>query len=89
MSIKTRIAAIALAALAVTGSVAASTQAAHAGPNGKAVAAGLLGAAVVGTAIAASSHPHYHYHPVRHCAWKPRFNVFGQFIGHVRVCHYH
>ncbi|MDQ8727329.1 hypothetical protein [Bradyrhizobium sp. LHD-71] len=88
MSIKTKLATLAVAALAVTGGIAASTQTAYAGPKGKAIAAGLVGAAIVGTTFAAMSQPHY-YHPVRHCAWKPQFNVFGQFVGHARVCHYH
>lgn len=89
MSIRTKLATLAIAVLAVTGSIAASTQSAHAGPKGKAIAAGLVGAAIVGTTIAAASQPHY-YRPVhRHCFWKPQFNVFGQFVGHARVCHFH
>lgn len=91
MSIKTKIATLAVAALAITGGIAASTETAHAGPKGKAIAAGLVGAAIVGTTFAAMSQPHYGYgyHPVRHCAWKPRFNMYGHFIGHARVCHFH
>lgn len=90
-SLKTKIAALAVAALAITGSIAASTQAAHAGPKGNMIGAGLLGAAVIGTAIAASSAPTYAhgYPPHRHCAWQPQYNVFGQFVGHTRVCYYH
>jgi hypothetical protein len=61
MSVKTKIATLAIAALAITGSIAASTQSAHAGPKGKAIAAGLVGAAIVGTTIAAASQPHYGY----------------------------
>lgn len=90
-SLKTKIATLAVAALAITGSIAASTQAAHAGPKGKMIGAGLLGAAVVGTAIAASTAPVYaHGYPShRHCALKPQYNVFGHFVGHARVCYYH
>jgi hypothetical protein len=92
MSIKTKIATLAIATLAITGSIAASTQDAHAGPKGKAIAAGLLGAAVVGTAIAASTAPGYGYgygYGHRHCSWQPQYNVFGQWVGNARVCHFH
>lgn len=86
MSIKTKIATLAIAALVVTGSIAATTQSAHAGPKVNPVAAGLVGAAIVGTTIAAATQPSYGYYPVRRCYWKPHFNIFGQFDGHVRVC---
>ena len=86
MSIKTKIATLAVAAIALTGSIAA----ANAGPKVNPVAAGLFGAAVIGTTIAVASQPHYVYpHRHRHCQWKPQYNVFGQFVGHVRVCHVH
>ena len=60
MSIKTRIAALALAALAFTGGLASTTTQAHAGGGGLGwgIGAGLIGAAVVGTAIAANSGPY-------------------------------
>jgi len=89
MSIKTKIAALALAALAVTGSLATTTTKAEAHPIhhwGWGVGAGLATAAVVGTAIAASNGPVY-YAP-RRCGLAPRYNAFGQYIGSVRVCNY-
>jgi hypothetical protein len=57
MPIKTRIAALALATLAVTGSLASSTTQANAGGGrlGWGIGAGLLGAALVGSAIAANN----------------------------------
>ena len=55
MSIKTRIAAAAFAILAVTGSIASTTQTAEAKGLGFGIGAGLVGAAIVGSAIAASS----------------------------------
>lgn len=84
MSIKTKIATLAVAALALTGSFAA----ANAGPKINPVAAGLFGAAVVGTTIAAATAPTYAYgYPAyRRCGWQPRYNVFGQYIGSVKVC---
>ncbi len=56
MSIKTKIAALALATLAVTGSMASTTTPAEAKGLGLGwgIGAGLIGAAVVGSAIAAS-----------------------------------
>lgn len=91
MSIKTKIATLAIAALAVTGGIAATTQEAAAGPKGGAIAAGLIGAAVVGTAIAASTSPSYAYgyRPHRHCNWVNQYNSFGYYVGKARVCHFH
>ena len=83
MSIKTKIVTLAIAALAVT-TVATSS---FAGPKVNPVAAGLFGAAVVGTTIAiASQQPHYGYGPMRRCGWQPQYNMFGQWVGNVRVC---
>jgi hypothetical protein len=60
MTIKTRFAALALAALALTGSVACTTTPAEAHGLGWGVGAGLVGAAIVGGAIAASNpNPYY------------------------------
>ncbi|HKU07335.1 MAG TPA: hypothetical protein VJR30_14800 [Bradyrhizobium sp.] len=87
MSIKTKIAALALATLAVTGSIAATTTKAEAYPLKPwgYVGAGIATAAIVGTAIAASNDGYYGY---RRCGWAPRYNVFGQYVGSVRVCNY-
>jgi hypothetical protein len=85
MSIKTKIAALALATLAVTGGMA-STQA-EAKPLHWGVGAGLVGAAIVGTAIAASG-PGYYYDGYRRCGWVRQFDVHGNYIGRVRTCGY-
>ena len=87
MSIKTRIAALTIAALAVTGSVASTTTAAeaHGFHHGWGIGAGLLGAAVVGSAIAASNpYPYYGY---RQCGWVRQFDAFGNYIGRVNTCY--
>jgi hypothetical protein len=86
MSLKTRIAALAVAALAVTGSVASTTTAAeaHGFHRGWGIGAGLIGAAVVGTAIAASNPYPYYYH---RCGWTRQFDAFGNYIGTVRSCY--
>jgi hypothetical protein len=87
MSIKTKIAAAALALLAVTGSIASTTQSADARGLGFGIGAGLVGAAIVGSAIAASSDGYY-YDGYRHCAWVRQFDAYGNFIRRVRSCNY-
>ena len=88
MSIKTKIAALALAALAVTGSMAATTKAeAHPIHWGWGVGAGLATAAIVGSAVAASNGPVY-YTTYRRCGLAPRYNAFGQYMYSVRVCNF-
>ena len=90
MSIKTRIAALALAlgALAVTGTIASTTQA-QAKPLGLGwkVGAGLVGAAIVGSAIAASNDGYY-YDGYRRCGFVRQFDAYGNYIGRVRTCGY-
>jgi len=85
MSIKTRIAALAVAALAATGSIASTTTAAeaHGFHPGFAIGAGLIGAAVVGGAIAAS-HPYPYY---ARCGWVRRYDAYGRYIGRVNTCY--
>ena len=91
MSIKTKIAALAVAALVVTGGIAATTQQAFAGGGGGnpglGLGVGLATGLVVGTAIAASQPPVYGY-PVRRCYWQPQYNIFHQYIGSYRVCNF-
>jgi hypothetical protein len=84
MSIKTKIAAIALATLAI----AATTQA-QAKPIGLGwkIGAGLVGAAMVGSAIAASQDGYY-YDGYRRCAFVPQYDVYGNYMGRIRTCNY-
>jgi len=86
MSIKTRIAALVLATLAVTGSIASTTQAEAKG-LGWGIGAGLVGAAVVGSAIAASNDGYYGY-GYRRCGWVRQFDAYGNYMGRVRTCNY-
>ena len=88
MSIKTRIAALALATLAVAGTIASTTTQAEARGRGWGIGAGLLGAAVVGSAIAASNDGYYYYDGYRRCGWVRQFDAFGNYIGRVRTCNY-
>jgi heme A synthase len=90
MSIKTRIAAVVLAALAVTGTIASTTTQAQAKPFGWGwgVGAGLVGAAIVGSAIAASNDGYYYDGGYRRCVWVRQFDAYGTFVGRVRNCGY-
>jgi hypothetical protein len=90
MSIKSKIAALALAALAVTGSIASTSTPAEAHGfgfgHGWGIGAGLLGAAGVGSAIAASNDGYY-YDGYRRCGWVRQFDAYGNYIGRVRTCY--
>ncbi|MCA1383111.1 MULTISPECIES: hypothetical protein [unclassified Bradyrhizobium] len=87
MSIKTKIAAAALAALTVAGSIASTTNSAEAKQPKWVwgVGAGIATAAVVGSAIAATNDPYYHGY--YRCGWVAQYNAFGQYIGRVRTCY--
>jgi hypothetical protein len=87
MSIKSKIAALALATLAVTGSIASTTTQAEAKGLGWGIGAGLVGAAIVGTAIAASNDGYY-YDDYRRCGFVRQFDAYGNYMGRVRTCHY-
>jgi hypothetical protein len=86
MSIKTKIAALALATLAITGTIASTTTQAQAKPLGWGIGAGIVGAAIVGTAIATSGNGYYDGY--RRCGWVRQFDAFGNYIGRVRTCNY-
>jgi hypothetical protein len=90
MSIKTRFAAVAVAALVAAGSFASATTPAeaHGFHGGRAIGAGLVGAAIVGSAIAATTIPYPYYdggYP--HCGWVRQFDAYGNYIGTVRNCY--
>jgi hypothetical protein len=76
--------------LAVTGSMASTTTQAEAKGFGLGwgIGAGLLGAAVVGSAIAASNDGYY-YDGDRRCGWVRQFDAYGNYIGRVRSCNYY
>jgi len=86
MSIKTRIAALAVAALAATGSIASSTTAAeaHGFHPGWGIGAGLIGGAIIGSAIAANAATPYGYAP---CGWVRQYDAFGRYVGRVNTCY--
>jgi hypothetical protein len=86
MSIKSRMAALTLVALAVTATVASTTTQAEAKGFGWGIGAGLIGAAVVGSAIAANDG--YYYGGYRRCGWVRQFDTYGNYMGRVRTCNY-
>jgi uncharacterized membrane protein YhhN len=81
MSIKSKMAALALVAVTV-----ATTTQAEAKGFGWGIGAGLLGAAVVGSAIAANDG--YYYGGYRRCGWVRQFDAYGNYMGRVRTCNY-
>jgi hypothetical protein len=86
MSIKSKIATLAIAALALT----AVTTASFAKPKIDPVTGLLIGAAVVGTTAAiAASQPHYIHRPRPHCWLETRQNMWTGQIFYVRQCHRH
>ncbi|RTL53699.1 MAG: hypothetical protein EKK40_03865 [Bradyrhizobiaceae bacterium] len=90
MSIKTRLAAAAFAALTLTGGAIATTSPAQAGHyNGAAIGLGIASGVVLGAAIAGNSYgpPAYAY-GYRRCGWVRQFDAYGNYIGRVRSCAY-
>ena len=90
MSIKTRIAAFAVAGLALSGSLAATTQQAQAGSghhyHGVGIGLGIATGALVGAAIASGAYADgYAY---RRCGWVRQYDAYGNYIGRVRACDY-
>jgi hypothetical protein len=86
MSIKTRIAALTVAALAATGSIASTTTSAEAHGLGSGIGARLVGAAIVGNAVAATTAPYPYDFGYRHCGWVRQFDAYGRNVGGVNTC---
>ena len=87
MSIKTKFAAVALAALTLTAGVATTTHQAEArnGAIGLGIAAGVLAGAAIAGAAHANSYP-VSYYGYRHCRWVRQYDDYGYYIGRTRVC---
>jgi hypothetical protein len=88
MTIKSKTAG-ALAALTLAAALAIPTSQAQAKPKFGPVAAGLLGAAIVGGTIAAATADPWYTDGYRRCFWKPQYDVFGNYLGTVPVCRYY
>ncbi|MBN9583790.1 MAG: hypothetical protein BGN84_06725 [Afipia sp. 62-7] len=91
MSIKTKIAALAVAAIALTGGITATTQQAQAGGfhhhhgHGLGIGVGLAAGALF--AAAAANNAYAYDAGYRRCGWVPRYNAYGDYIGRVRTCY--
>ncbi len=93
MSIKTKLAALAVTAVVAAGAIASTTPANAGGGGfgpgpGVGLGVGLATGLVVGSAIAANQQPAYVAYPVRRCWWQPQYNVFGQYVGSYRACNF-
>lgn len=93
MSIKTQIAAVAIAALTLTGGMAATTQQAEAGYKGAGIGIGIAAGALFGAALAGNAYgaPVYGYgyaHGHRRCGWVRQYDAYGYYIGRVRACNF-
>lgn len=91
MSIKTKIAAAAIAALTLTAGIAATTNQAHAGSHGGAVGIGIAAGLLAGAAIANNAYAQPSYvvdYGYRRCGWVRQFDAYGNYIGRVRSCAY-
>jgi len=89
MSIKTRIAAAAVAAIALTGGIAATTQEAQAGYKGAGIGVGIAAGALFGAALAGSAYATPVYvDGYRRCGWVRQFDAYGNYVGRVRTCAY-
>jgi hypothetical protein len=85
MSTKTKIAAVALAALTLAGSLAVTSNEAQAKGGKKAFAIGLGAAALFGAAAASSYGYDHGYYGHRRCFWDAHYNEYGELV-RVRVC---
>ncbi|MES2751388.1 MAG: hypothetical protein V4661_08460 [Pseudomonadota bacterium] len=88
MSIKTRIAAVALTVLTLTGGIAATTQEAQAGYKGAGIGIGIAAGALFGAAIASNAYADGYGYGYRRCGWVRQFDAYGNYIGRVRSCDY-
>jgi hypothetical protein len=88
-SLKTRIAAAALAALTLGAATIGSTSQAEARWGWGGVGVGIAAGALIGAAAASSaySQPAYVYGGPR-CHWIRQYDAFGYYVGRARVCNY-
>lgn len=88
-SLKTKIAAVALAAVTLTAGVAGTSQQAQAGHKGAAIGLGIATGVLIGAAAANSYYgPTYVGYGHRHCRWVRQYDEFGYYVGRTRVCGY-
>ena len=85
MSIKTKIAALALAALAVTGGMASTTTQAQAKPR---IGSDPPSSAPPSSAPRSPLRAPATTNGYRRCGWVARHNAYGNYIGRVRTCNF-
>jgi hypothetical protein len=88
MTIKSKTAA-AVAVLTLAAALAVPTGAAQAKAKFGALGVGLLGAVVVGGAIAAANAEPVYVDGYSRCFWKPQYDAVGNYLGNARVCRYY
>lgn len=92
MSVKTKIASLAIAALVLTGGIAATPQQAEAGYKGVGIGVGVAAGALFGAALASNAYGGPVYvqdgYAYRRCGWVRQFDAYGNYIGRVRTCAY-
>lgn len=86
MTIRSKIAAVAIAAVTLTGAFAATSQEAHASKFGVGLAVGIGAGALIASGAYAGGHYGY-YEPAYRCHWVKRYDAYGYYIGKARVCH--
>lgn len=92
MSIKSKLAALALATVTIAGGLAATTQTADAkwkGHHWGAAGVGFAAGALIGAAAANAYAPGYYAYGGYSCRWVPQYNQFGYYIGKTKVCGYY
>ena len=92
MSTKTKIAAVALAAVTLGTTVlagAGEAQARHWGGGWGWGGAGFAAGALIGAGIASRAYePNYVYVDAPRCRWVRQFDDFGRYIGKAKVCNF-
>ncbi len=83
MTIRSKIAAVALAAATLTGAFAATSQEAQAGPK---FGTGLAIGVAAGALVASGAYAHSYYGPAYRCHWVKRYDAYGYYAGKVWVC---
>lgn len=88
ISLTSKTAAVALTALTLAASLAATSQRAEAkgAGIGFGIAAGLIGAAAVGAAVTSGGVYDDGYDGYRRCGWIRQYDAYGNYIGRVRSC---
>jgi hypothetical protein len=88
MNTKSKVAA-ALAVLTLATTVALPISEAQARHRGWGFAAGLVGAAIVGSAIAEANAYREDVYDTRYCRWERVYDDAGFYVRTARVCHYY